>query len=147
MACKVYSLGYEKKTIDEFIKILEEAKVSILLDVREFAWSYKQDFRKNRLHSALAKVGIDYYHVSNAGNPKSIRKKYSKSKTVLSKYREYLNKTESGVQEIKSIIATAKKENKNICLTCYEKDFDCCHRSVLLSKIKQSMPRLSVKHL
>ena len=147
MAFKVYSLGYEKKTINEFIKILEEVKVSILLDVREFAWSYKQDFRKKSLNSALAKVGIDYYHISNAGNPKKIRKKYSKPSTVLSKYSEYLNKTESGIIEIKTMIRTAKRESKNICLICYEQDFYSCHRSILLSKIKKSMPRLAVKHL
>ncbi len=147
MAITVYSLGYEKKTIDEFIEKLKTANVSILLDVREYAWSYKQNFRKNKLSTSLSQAGIEYIHVPSAGNPKNIRKKYVKPETVLKKYKVFLQNTGSGMEELKNAISKAKKLKKNICLTCFEKDHQSCHRSILLDELKKELPKLSVKHI
>lgn len=147
MAITIYSLGYERRTIEEFIEELQKVNVSILLDVREYAWSYKQYFRKNKFDAALAESGIKYLHIPAAGNPKKIRKNFIKPETVLKKYQLYLERTHSGMGELKKIILEAKKSKKNICLTCFEKDHQTCHRSILLNQIKKQSPRLSIKHL
>jgi uncharacterized protein (DUF488 family) len=147
MASKVFSLGYEMRTITEFIAELRKNNISVLVDVRESPWSYKLDFRKKTLDAALSKVGIIYKHIPEAGNPKKIRTSYVKPETVLRKYAEYLEKTESGMSEIKEILTSAKKANENICLICYERDHECCHRSVILDKLKTEFPRLSITHL
>lgn len=147
MGCKVYSLGYEQRTINEFIQLLNNADVTILVDVRENAWSHKLDFRKNMFSSKLGQAGIQYFHIPEAGNPKSIRKKFIKPKTLLTKYHSYLKETNSGLKEIMKIIVDAKKMNRNVCLTCFEKDFSCCHRSIILTEIKIKMPSLIINHL
>lgn len=147
MASKVFSLGYEKRSIGEFIKQLKENNIFILIDVRESPWSYKLDFRKKTLEIALDKEGIVYKHIPEAGNPKKIRSKYVKPETVLRKYAEYLEKTQSGIEEIKEVLASAQKNNINVCLTCYERDYLCCHRSIILDALKVEFPRLSITHL
>ena len=147
MACTVYSIGYERRTIEEFIEILQAAKVNILLDVREHPWSYKVNFRKNKLSAELAKAGIEYIHIPEAGNPKTIRKKYIKTETVLRKYKSYLEKTGSGLVEISDIIKIASKKGQNICLTCYERDYSSCHRSVITDALTSNAFKNKIIHL
>lgn len=143
---KVFTLGYEKRNIEEFISVLKKANVQILIDIRETAWSYKRDFCKTRFKQALDKKGIEYVHVKDLGNPRQLRKSDSDRGIVLNKYRKYLEETESGVFELMGIIDYAKKSNCNLCLTCYEREHLECHRSVIIDHIK-SLISISVTHL
>ena len=52
----LYTLGYEKRTLREFIAILTEAEIEILVDVRETAWSHKPGFSKGLFRSALKRA-------------------------------------------------------------------------------------------
>jgi uncharacterized protein (DUF488 family) len=45
----LFTLGYEKRTIDEFIEILDDANVDVLIDVRDVPWSHKRDLAKSKL--------------------------------------------------------------------------------------------------
>lgn len=143
---KVFTLGYEKRNIEEFIAVLKEANVQVLVDVRETPWSYKKDFCKTRLKEALVKKGIEYVHVKGLGNPKQLRKSNTDRGTILNKYRKYLDETESGVLELMGIIDHAKKKKSNLCLTCYEREHLECHRSVIIDHIK-SIISVTVTHL
>ena len=143
----IYSLGYEKRNIQEYIQILNDAKVHKLIDVRETAWSYKRDFCKSRLTSALAEVNIEYVHIKELGNPKKIRKSEVPHNEILKLYKSYLRETESGINYLKDIIQTAIKKKQNICLTCFEREHLDCHRSIIIRLIKSKIPAVNVIHL
>lgn len=142
----VYTLGYEKRNIEDYIQLLKTANVQILLDIRETAWSYKRDFRKAKLKETLAKNGIHYVHLKHLGNPKNLRKSALDRDIVLEKYRVYLEETESGIFELIGLIDYASTNRINLCLTCYEKDQLQCHRSVIIEHIK-SILSINVTHL
>ena len=59
----LFTLGYEKRNISDFIEILRRARVDTLVDVRETAWSHKRDFCKTKFSTALKDVGIEYIHL------------------------------------------------------------------------------------
>lgn len=147
MPVTILTLGYEKKNIQGFTDQLKEAKVTLVLDVRERAWSHKRDFCKSRFEKYLSKHGISYVHIPEAGNPKAIRKKYVSNGTRLKKYEQYLVKTESGMKEISQIITDSNTKQGVICLTCFEGDHTACHRSVITDHLQKTIKSLQVRHL
>jgi len=147
MAIKVFTLGYEKRTIDEFVNLLLVSRVGILVDVREKAWSHKKSFCKTNFRNSLEGANIEYVHIREAGNPRSIRMNAQSAEQVLRKYENYLKKTRSGIKELSIVLDLAKKANVNVCFTCFERDFNCCHRSILINELALEDTRLSVNHL
>ena len=130
----IYTIGYEKKNIEEYLNILKNNKVEILIDVRERAWSYKKDFCKTKLNSHLVENGILYLHHKDLGNPKIFRKNITDREKTLKLYEKYLNKTRNGLEELEDILT---KNKKKICLTCFEKEHLECHRSIILKVISK----------
>ena len=147
MKSKIYTIGYEKKSIKEFVNILINSNVKILIDVREKAWSYKRDFCKTRFSKSLQEKGIIYIHVKEAGNPKEIRKLNTSLQHRLHVYKQYLHKTKSGVDELESIILGANLMGESICLTCYEKEHVNCHRNAIVDLIKNTFENIKIQHL
>lgn len=148
MANTVFTIGYEKFTIEEYTEKLKEAKVTTLIDVREKAWSRKRDFCKTRFQNYLSKHGIRYLHLPKAGNPSSIRKSSKNTTEVLKKYSQYLRQNKSVVTELLNEIETGNGRKKDVvCLTCVEDDFTCCHRSILTNSLVSKRASLKIKHL
>ena len=144
---KLFTIGYEKRTITEYIDLLLTAKVSIIVDVRETAWSYKRDFCKNKFNNALLEAGIYYSHVREAGNPKKFRAELKSIDSILLKYEDYLFKTGSGLSELENIILGAEALDQAICLTCYERDHCFCHRSIIAKHLKHRFRALQIVNL
>ena len=142
----IYTIGYEKRNIQEYIEILKKARVQTLIDVRETAWSYKRDFCKVKFNSALSAAGIEYVHLKELGNPKKFRKNYSPADTILKKYKTYLEKTQSGIPALLNLIVFASFKNENVCLTCFEKDHRTCHRSIITECITNTFT-VKIVHL
>ncbi len=42
----LFTLGYQQRSLDEFVALLLEASIDVLVDVRETAWSHKPGFSK-----------------------------------------------------------------------------------------------------
>ena len=59
---KIYTIGYEGKSIDEFIEELKNQGVKNLIDVRIRAGSRKKGFSKTALSEYLNNAGITYNH-------------------------------------------------------------------------------------
>lgn len=62
----VYTIGYAGVSIDKFIKILKDKKVSLLIDVRSIPKSqYFYQYNNNLLSRTLAQNGIEYENWKN----------------------------------------------------------------------------------
>ena len=55
---QLYTLGYEKRSLGEFVQLLLDSEIDVLIDVREKAWSHKPGFSKTAFSVALANAGI-----------------------------------------------------------------------------------------
>jgi uncharacterized protein (DUF488 family) len=54
------TIGYEGRTIEEFVGELLAGSVETLIDVRELPLSRKRGFSKRALSTELAAAGIEY---------------------------------------------------------------------------------------
>lgn len=127
----VLTLGYQQRTIKEFIDLLVDAAVDVLIDVREQAWSHKPGFSKSALQARLWGVEIEYVHARFAGNPKRIRANASSHAECLALYAAHLKENRSIVRELDQLIEKYLGAGKRVCLTCYERHPNDCHRGIL----------------
>lgn len=130
---KIFSIGYQQRSASEFLNLVNEAEVDIVIDVRETPWSYRREFAKKALLNQLDEIGIDYFHAKFAGNPKEIRRAASNYTECLNVYKEHLYSNPEIVNEFDKVIGSMVREGKNICLVCYERHPEDCHRNVVLN--------------
>ncbi len=128
----VYSIGYQLRDLEEVLSELIAAGVGALVDVRETAWSYKKGFSKSQLKQGLEEAGIEYVHAQFVGNPKAIRKAAATHEECLIAYSDYLSQHPELVEEFNVLIAEFERKGKSVCLMCYERHPDDCHRSIVL---------------
>lgn len=144
----VYSLGYQLRNLDEFVALLQEAGVSVVVDVRETAWSRKPGFSKNALSAGLANAGIQYQHWPQAGNPKNLRTEAASHLAILQAYDAHLSQQPATVEVVAGALNQLLAEGHTPCLVCYERHPDDCHRSILLRHWQGLVPEAAdVQHL
>lgn len=143
----VYTLGYQQRSIDEFVELALGAGVQVLIDVRETPWSHKKGFSKAALSAALAAVGIEYVHAKFAGNPKSLRRQASDHAECLEWYAVYLEENAAIVDAFEQLMAGIIAQGKRAALTCFERHADDCHRSILAEKWAARGRQRDVAHL
>ena len=78
----LFTIGYEGKTLPEFVGELAAAKVSLVIDVRAIAASRRPGFSKTALSGALREAGIDYLHLRALGTPKAGRDAARRGRTA-----------------------------------------------------------------
>jgi uncharacterized protein (DUF488 family) len=142
----LFTLGYQQRSLDEFVSILVESRIGVLVDVRETAWSHKPGFSKNALRAALAARGIEYIHADFAGNPKWLRANADSHRECLEWYSWYLGEFDEIVPAFEQLLAEQLREGKRVCVTCFERHADDCHRAILAEKWRARGAR-KVKHL
>jgi len=144
----VFTLGYQKRTIDDYLLELQRAGIKVLVDVRETAWSRKPGFSKTALQQRLAAVGIAYVHASFAGNPRAIRRAASSHEECLQGYSDHLNRNDGVLEAFDQLMMQWAKAGAPVCLLCYERHPNDCHRSILLSAwVGSRCPSVQVKHM
>ena len=74
----VISVGYQQRTLEELLELLQSYNVNVLVDVRLTPISRKRGFSKTALSNALSAVGIEYRHERELGNPKDNRDHFRK---------------------------------------------------------------------
>jgi uncharacterized protein (DUF488 family) len=142
----IYTIGYEKRSIDEYVELLVAAQIDAVVDVRETAWSYKPGFSKTAFEAALAARGIRYVHAKFAGNPKAIRRNASSHNACLAAYRQYLDGKPDVIVQLDEVIIDLHAEGRRVALTCFERHPGDCHRSIVADAIAAAK-RWHVEHL
>jgi len=146
MTPTLYTLGYQQRDLDEYIELLVAAKIGVVVDVRETPWSHKPGFSKTAFARALARHGIEYFHAQFAGNPKRLRAKAPSHAVCLQWYAEHLADQCEIVESFDQIVTELGRSGRRVCITCFERHADDCHRGVLAHRWQQ-LGRRRVEHL
>jgi uncharacterized protein (DUF488 family) len=127
-AKRLFTIGYEQTPPKAVLDELQSAGVKLLVDVRAVTSSRRPGFSKNQLAASLDERGIAYLHLAALGTPKEGRLAARSGKfDVLHKiYAKHL-KTPQAREELDELSALAKKSGP-VCLLCYERDHQHCHR-------------------
>ncbi|MFP4636112.1 MAG: DUF488 family protein [Nitriliruptoraceae bacterium] len=139
----LYTVGYERRDLDELIELLEQHRVEQLIDVRFNASSRKPGYAKSRLSQALATAGIGYRHLSALGNPRENREPLRRGEPdAIAAYRARLDEAPDAVE----VVARAAADH-DVALLCYERDPSGCHRALVADAVVQLAPSVNLHHL
>lgn len=127
---RLFTIGYEGATMDEFLAALRAAGVARVIDVRALPLSRRPGFSKTPLKGALAEVGIDYVHLRALGTPADGRAA-ARAGRQMDLERIYAGQLELpeaivAVEQMKRLAAEMPSA-----LLCFERDPAGCHRTLL----------------
>lgn len=134
MATALFTIGYERRELDEMIAILLANRVERVLDVRELPLSRRRGFSKTPLAAALEPAGIEYLHLREAGNPYRTEKDSIPRDELLAKYRTHLNRNRSVVGGVVEHV-----RDHRTALLCFEREPLECHRTILAARIARRL--------
>jgi len=133
----LFTIGYEGLDLAGFMKYLTWHEVEVLVDVREIPISRKKGFSKSALAEATAKKGIGYTHLKALGSPAPIRKQLKDDwdyETFFSAYEDYLDEQGEALEALSELI----EEKRRVCLLCFERAHEECHRSRVADRMAES---------
>ncbi|RIX31584.1 DUF488 domain-containing protein [Sphingomonas edaphi] len=140
---RIFTIGYEAATMDEFLRALTEAGVERVIDVRALPLSRRPSFSKTPLRNALAEAGIDYVHFKALGTPAEGREAARKGR------HSDLKRIYAGQLDLpEAVVAAAQMRElaaeKPSALLCFEREPAGCHRSLLLKAVASDAERVDL---
>jgi uncharacterized protein (DUF488 family) len=125
---KLFTIGYEQAKSDAVIDELRRAGVGLIVDTRAVAASRRPGFSKRQLAAGLDEAGIGYLHLQKLGTPKEGRDaaRSGQLQKLFDIYEKHLATPPAREQldELTSIVTSGRP----VCLLCYERDVNHCHR-------------------
>ena len=126
---KLFTIGYEGKSLEFYLELLIKNDVRVLCDVRKNAYSQKYGFKKHQLERACKGVGIKYIHIPELGIESDMRRNLSSQVDYDALFDYYekntLLKNWDCLLRVRNII----DQEGRVALTCFEQNPKQCHRS------------------
>lgn len=140
---RIFTIGYEAATMDDFLRALTDAGVERVIDVRALPLSRRPGFSKTPLRNALAEAGIDYVHLRALGTPAEGREAARKGRhaDLQRIYAAQLDLPEAIVAAAQMRELAAEKPSA---LLCFEREPAGCHRSLLLKAVASEADRVDL---
>lgn len=141
----IHTVGYEKSDLPSYLDRLTEAGIDVLVDVRDRPQSRKPGFSKKKLQEAVEAVGMRYLHVQQLGDPKTGRDAARSGNHDL--FLRIFNAHMALPETLEAVENLADQTSGlRICLTCFERDHRCCHRSIVAEHLSR-LTGASVHHI
>jgi uncharacterized protein (DUF488 family) len=143
---KIFTIGFTKKTAEEFFETLRASGAKRLVDVRLNNVSQLAGFAKKQdLAYFLGRIcGMDYVHLPLLAPTQDILDEYKKHKGDWQIYeRSFLDlMRERGIEHTVSRDVLADS-----CLLCSEDKPDHCHRRLVAEYLKEHWGDIDIYHL
>ena len=142
----LFTIGYEKAAQSDVLAALKRARVQLLIDTRAVAASRRAGFSKRQLAAGLDEAGITYLHLQKLGTPAEGREaaRAGDFKTLWRIYDKHI-KTAPAKAELAEL-ETLARSGQRICLLCYERDPNECHRS-RICELMRARTGQKIEHL
>ena len=131
---KIYTIGFTKKTLEEFVTRLKKNGVQRIVDIRLNDTSQLSGFAKSPdLAFILKQFGIEYVSVKSLAPDKPLLDKYQKDKN----WEEY----EAGFKALmnsrnaKEMLNNLQLNKKISCFLCSEDKPEKCHRRLVAEMV------------
>jgi len=134
MEKRVYSIGYERRTLSEFIRVLREQGVKRVADLRNSPYSRIEGFSAKELARALTHEGVEYRNFIVLGAPRKLRER---SDTMghdefMKAYRQHFEKYAGDYGLLKEYLG-----DDGGAIMCLERDSRECHRRVVEEELRK----------
>lgn len=140
----IYTIGFTKKSAEEFFKALRNSRAKHLLDIRLNNKSQLTGFTKrDDLRYFLKRlVNMEYHEIPELAPEESMLKEYRKTKDWGKYTRSYIKLIKNRQSEKR---ISSKLLEEGIVLLCSEPKADHCHRRLAaeyLASLKSSNPEI-----
>ena len=143
---KLYTIGFTKKSAEEFFGLLQSSDIQAITDTRINNTSQLAGFAKFPDIAFFSErvAGIDYGHNTDFAPTKELLKQYRDKKMDWAEYEtEYLN-----LLDLRQIKKKHKAEDLHRrCLLCSEHEPDQCHRRLLAEYFAHARNDVEILHL
>jgi uncharacterized protein (DUF488 family) len=144
---KLYTIGFTKKTAEQFFELLKEKQVKKLIDIRINNSSQLAGFAKGGdLDYFVRQIcGIDYKHIIDFAPTKDLLSDYQKKIVDWAEYQKIYRKL---IENRK--ISQKYKVNTfdGACFLCSEETPEQCHRRLLVEYFKEiSLDEVKIVHI
>ena len=131
------TIGYEQALPNAVLGELKRSRGDLVVDTRAVAASRRPGFSKRQLAASLDELGIAYLHLQKLGTPAEGRQaaRSGDFDTLWRIYDKHI-KTPDAQNALDELIALLKS-GKRVCLLCYERDPNECHRSRIAALVKK----------
>jgi uncharacterized protein (DUF488 family) len=144
---KIYTIGYTKKTAEEFFGALEQHGVQRVVDVRLKNTSQLAGFTKKQdLEYFLHLLGIEYCHLELLAPTPELMKAYRDSGEDWDIYVAEFSR----LLEERDVLGTLDREffsEKRSCLLCSEPEAEHCHRRLVAEHLQGAWAGVEIEHL
>ena len=143
---KLFTVGFTKKSAEEFFTGLQKAGVRRVVDVRLNNTSQIAGFAKARdLQFFLRAVaGVDYVHMPDFAPTKDMLDDFKKSKAS---WTEYERRFRDLMAERRIVETASELLRDGDCLLCSEHTPEHCHRRLAAEHIQEHLADVEVVHL
>jgi len=127
---KIYTIGFTKKTLEDFITSLKKSGVQRIIDVRLNDSSQLSGFAKSHdLEFILKQFGIEYISVKSLAPDKTLLDKYQRDRN----WKEYEAnfKALMNARNAKKTLNDLQLDTKTSCFLCSEDKPEKCHRRLV----------------
>jgi len=145
---KIYTIGYTKKSAEEFFGALGNHGIERVVDVRLKNTSQLAGFTKKQdLEYFLDRIlGIEYCHLEFLAPTPELMKAYRDSGEDWELYvAEFSRLLEE--RDVLSRLDPESFSEKRSCLLCSEPDADHCHRRLVAEQLQEAWPDVELVHL
>jgi len=146
MIYKIYTIGFTKKTAEEFFSLLKNSNTQKLIDVRLNNSSQLAGFSKKKdLKYFLKEINnIEYVHLPELAPTKDILEAFKKDKGQWKTYeKNFLD-----LMKFRKIENLSKNIFENGCLLCSENKPHHCHRRLVAEYLNEKWDsNLEIVHL
>ena len=144
---RIWTIGHSTRTIDEFISLLKENEINLLVDVRAWPGSKRYpQLNKDALAESLNAHGIRYEHFPELGGKRKSKPDSRNAAWRNASFRGYADYMETkqfqkGIERLLDVAA----ESGATAIMCAEAVWWRCHRSLIADYLKAR--GLEVMHL
>ena len=140
------TIGYEGRTLENYLNSLIQDGVTVLCDVRRNPLSRKYGFSKGTLSNACEGVGIRYEHLPELGIASEERRELHTQEDYDALFAVYERENLPKQSKALEIIRTWTEAGERVALTCFEKRPSQCHRHCVAEALARVMQQ-TVVHL
>ena len=144
----IFTIGFTRKTAEEFFGLLEENGVKMVVDVRLYNMTQLLGFSKYPdIEYFLRRLsGIDYVHDLQFAPSLELLDRYKKGIIGWNDYElEFAELMD--YRKIDTYIADNYSDAADICLLCTEVSPEYCHRRLVAEKIRDVLGDVEIVHL
>ncbi len=144
----LYTIGASGKTLRRFARLLTEAGVRVLVDVRLNNTSQLAGFsKKDDLAFICELLGVKYVHDPKLAPSAQLFEAFKKGVVSWDDFCGRFRRLITERRSVKEWLARASGKEGPVCLLCSEPTPEHCHRRLVADLLVEGNPGLAVEHL